>query len=169
MPRNTDPTRPTVLLVRTRDKGCVVCGSHWSPTTQHRNSRGMGGTLSDAINRPSNLIVLCGSGTTGCHGWVEDHPMFSREAGWALRSTDNPLEHPVLYLDGWFYLDDLGQRIPDPITAELRGGRRRRGGGSGGGSVPVNDPDVGGSWPPDKAREAAAQDALRPWGSPRGR
>lgn len=169
MSRNTDPDRATVIVVRDRDGGCVVCGTSWSPTTQHRKARAMGGTHSLAINRPSNLIVLCGSGTTGHHGWVEAHPTFSREAGWALRSTDDPLTVPVLYPDGWFLLDDLGNRIPDPLTSRPApdpGGHR--------GCFPrgwrerVDDPHVGGSWPPAASGEEGSPDALRPWGSAHG-
>ena len=170
MSRNTGASPEVVQQIRERDGGCVVCGTHWSPTTQHRNARRMGGTRAVEINSPSNLLVLCGSGTTGHHGWVEHHPHFAREAGWALHSTDDPLTVPVLYPDGWFLLDDHGNRIPDdtlrPVLPRTRG---HRGGGPGGWGEALNDPDVGGPWARDKAGETAAPDALRPWGDPVGR
>lgn len=79
-------TRRTVLL---RDNlSCVACGltvavedgDHIRPihqySLQHRKARGMGGTgLKD---HPENLIVMCGTGTTGCHGRAEQNP------GWAI-------------------------------------------------------------------------------------
>jgi hypothetical protein len=164
--RNTDPARSVVAAIRERDGGCVVCGTHWSPTTQHRVARGMGGTRSLAINLPSNLITLCGSGTTGCHGWVEHHPVFSREAGWSVPRGVDPRTVPVLYPNGWYLLNDDCELIPSdglPVPTDPRG---HRGGRVGGWGVPVDDPDVGGSWPPPAAGETAAPDAVRPWGSP---
>ncbi len=39
---------------------------------QHRRARGAGGTrLAEAHTNLANLLLLCGTGTTGCHGWVE--------------------------------------------------------------------------------------------------
>lgn len=166
MSRNTDPDRPTVAAVRLRDGGCVVCGTHWSPTTQHRIARGMGGTRDAAINRPSNLITLCGSGTTGHHGWVEHHPAFAREAGWALSRTDDPLTVPVLYPDGWFLLDDTGNRIPDDTLREPRA-RGHRGSSSRGWGELEHDQDVGGPWPAGTPWPAGEADPVRPWGGPR--
>jgi hypothetical protein len=38
---------------------------------QHRRARGSGGSYLVESNGLDNLLVLCGTGTTGCHGWVE--------------------------------------------------------------------------------------------------
>lgn len=90
-PRNTGPDDGTTALVVQRDYGCCVkCsrslgagrGFDWS--IQHRCARGAGGTRLAWKNMPGNLILLCGSGTTGCHGWVEGHPAEAIEAGWAV-------------------------------------------------------------------------------------
>ena len=54
---------------------CARCGkdvTYIQSSIQHRKARGMGGTNDPSINSPANLIVLCGSGTTGCHG--HHHP-----------------------------------------------------------------------------------------------
>jgi hypothetical protein len=64
--------------VRDRDPACVVCGAGDPLTVQHVIPRGMGGT-SIPID-PRLAIVLCGSGTTGCHGMVESA---GRRDGWA--------------------------------------------------------------------------------------
>lgn len=70
----------TVLeTVITRDQhSCVRCGRPVTHLTRgvawsihHRRPRGSGGTSLAWVNQPANLIVLCGSGVTGCHGWVE--------------------------------------------------------------------------------------------------
>jgi hypothetical protein len=50
--------------------------------------------------RASNLITLCGSGTTGCHGWVHSHPQSATDAGWIVskfrKQQDTP-DIPVTY------------------------------------------------------------------------
>jgi hypothetical protein len=94
---DTGPDDATVKVVLGRDVyRCVRCGTdllgprgvRWS--IQHRRARGMGGTTRPDTNRPQNLIALCGSATTGCHGWVEDHPTAAEAAGWRVRQSDDP-------------------------------------------------------------------------------
>lgn len=48
--------------------------------THHVLPRSAGGT-----DDPENLLALCGSGTTGCHGWLHAHPEEARKMG-ILRS-----------------------------------------------------------------------------------
>lgn len=43
----------------------------------------------------SNCVLLCGDGTTGCHGWVENHPDAAAEEGFHVRSWQEPREVPV--------------------------------------------------------------------------
>lgn len=45
----------------------------------------------------ANLILLCGSGTTGCHGWVHANPALSYEMGWLLKGWQTPEVEPVSY------------------------------------------------------------------------
>lgn len=152
--KHTGPALAVVQQVRARDgHACVICLSPDPLTTQHRVSRGMGGSLPDWVNLPANLITLCGSGTTGCHGWVEAHPTFAQEAGWSVRRTVLfPADVPVLYPEGWMLLNDYGTRSPVDaavwgLPASVEGPRGHRGsGGSGWGEVRV-DPQVGPSWP----------------------
>jgi hypothetical protein len=47
---------------------CVMCGQRGS-NRHERVPRSQGGPR-DAFN----TVILCGSGTTGCHGWVTEHP-----------------------------------------------------------------------------------------------
>jgi hypothetical protein len=99
-----------------RDKGlCQRCGKWvaleqrgvafgWS--VQHRKHRSRGGD-----NRMSNLIVLCGSGTTLCHGWVEGNPLAAQEDGWAVPGwvpNEDIYQHPVSTPWGLCMLDDEG-------------------------------------------------------------
>lgn len=71
----------------------------------------MGGTRDSAANSPANLIALCGSGTTGCHGWVESHREQARADGYLVPRGSDPQKVPVRDLAGreWT-LDDMGAK-----------------------------------------------------------
>lgn len=109
MARGTDPSAATVRLVRERDDWrCARCAG-WGPlSTQHRVARGMGGTRWPGINLPSNLLTLCGSGTTGCHGWVEAHPQWSKAHGWSVLRGVDPADVDVWTWRGWVRLTATG-------------------------------------------------------------
>ena len=86
---------------------CIRCGAPSPLTLQHRRARGMGGSSDPSTNGTANLIVLCGSGTSGCHGWVESHPTEANLAGWRVAQRCDPENIPVLYeLEGISYLLD---------------------------------------------------------------
>jgi hypothetical protein len=62
---------------------CVRCGHYLSGvwpgySCHHRQSRSVGPDTLD------NRIMLCGSGTTGCHGYVHAHPVEARDKGWIV-------------------------------------------------------------------------------------
>jgi hypothetical protein len=84
-------------LVYKRDAWCCVrCGLFvmgQPHNVHHRIRRSQLGPHS-----PENLILLCGSGTTGCHGWVHANPKVARLNGWLLRSGDIPLLTTVSYV-----------------------------------------------------------------------
>lgn len=58
----------------------------------------MGGSGDPAANLPSNLIVLCGSATTGCHGWATGRPAEAGKdgRGWVVQRGMVPAAVPVL-------------------------------------------------------------------------
>ncbi len=58
---------------------CVRCGVRGS-NRHERLPRSQGG-LRDEFN----TVVLCGSGTTGCHGWVTEHPNLAELEGLYVR------------------------------------------------------------------------------------
>ena len=74
---------------------------------------------------PSNLVSVCGDGTTGCHGWKEAHPDEAAARGWTVSrhgadTTKIPilLWHPHWAMDAprWFRLGDdytLTPEAPD--------------------------------------------------------
>lgn len=76
----------------------------------------MGGTRWPGINLPSNLLTLCGSGTTGCHGWVEHHPTWAKAHGWSIsqhgRHLFSTVSVAVWTWRGWGFLRDDGTWLP---------------------------------------------------------
>lgn len=91
--------------IRERDAGlCARCGRPCPPgagSVHHRRPRGMGGSRDPLTNDPSNLVLLCGSGTTGCHGYLEAFRSESLETGWLLRQGADPRTSPVLVGGRW--------------------------------------------------------------------
>lgn len=57
-------------------------GIAWS--AHHRRPRGNGGTSDPRVGSISNCLILCGSGTTGCHGWVETYRAMARDYGYLI-------------------------------------------------------------------------------------
>ena len=119
MTRNTGPTPTVVALVLDRARmQCEIghtCGGkylagdrgqHWS--LHHRRSRGMGGTSNPAINLPANLLAACGSGTTGCHGFVESNRLWALDLGLLIRTVDERLTQAAYTIHGNVLLNDAG-------------------------------------------------------------
>ncbi len=101
------------LIATLRDGECVRC-HRGVPNRHHRQGR-------DPFNSiPSNLLLLCGSGTTGCHGWAHANPVEARAHGFIVSSyvaVEEIQEVPVLLwrrIDGivmrrtWALLNDDG-------------------------------------------------------------
>jgi len=65
------------------------CG--WGATSRdHRKDRSVGG-----LTVVSNLQILGGTGTTGCHGWKSSHPKEAVAEGWAVPGYGDPAEWPA--------------------------------------------------------------------------
>lgn len=96
-------------------QGCEVGdrrGVDWS--IHHRLPRRMGGTKRPEVNQPSALIVVCGSGTTGCHGWIEARRAEAYDMGLLLRAGDNPAQVPVELAVGLVWLTEDGRYSDNP-------------------------------------------------------
>ncbi|MGN6162551.1 MAG: HNH endonuclease [Marmoricola sp.] len=96
------PTGPSVGVreeVWERAGGyCERCGKAIGTSAMsvhHRRPRRMGGTTDPAVNTPANLAILCGSGTTGCHGEIESHRTEAYADGWLLHAGQDPADVPV--------------------------------------------------------------------------
>lgn len=124
-PRYTGPNNLTRLAVLKRDGlQCVRCGCPAGPeagpySIQHRIARGVGGT-----NIIQNLLLLCGSATTLCHGAVESKSdPHDLARGYRLESWQDPAAEPVMIVtspDGGgitVWLSDDGEYLleqPEP-------------------------------------------------------
>ena len=98
-------------LILDRDGGkCFRCGRTvvWWPTGEsrrpeivcaysihHRRPRGMGGSKDPISDHPANGLTLCGTGTTGCHGWVESHRSAALADGYLLEHPQDPRSAPI--------------------------------------------------------------------------
>jgi len=72
----------------------------------------MGGTRWKGINLPSNLMILCGSGVTGCHGRTESDRFGGLASGWLVQSGQDPAYVKVLIGGSWVYLgNDYKYRV----------------------------------------------------------
>lgn len=108
--RRQRPTGPTPVQRRAvacrANWCCELCGTQlgdpghparwYEPHSfHHRRPRGMGGTTRVETNEPPNLLLLCGTGTTGCHGRVEADRAAAIAAGWLVAQTQDPSTVPV--------------------------------------------------------------------------
>lgn len=121
--RSTGPSPEVVRVVAKRDEGrCAVCGERVTGTrgldhsVHHRLGRKRGGTQRPWVNFPSNLILLCGHGSAGCHlkvgtegWWARDNGFVVREGRWL--PTQVLVEHAV---HGPVYLLDDGGISHEP-------------------------------------------------------
>ena len=91
----------------------------------HRVNRSQGGRTV-----VSNLQVIGGTGTTGCHGWITEHPEDAVAEGWAAPGYATPSEWParrwlygtagLLRLAWVLYADDGGiAEIPEVEAMRL--------------------------------------------------
>ena len=121
-------TPKTVKLVLEREGGrCFWCrkwiasgirGIDYS--IHHRCPRGAGGTKAAWSSAASNALALCGTGTEGCHGWVEANRSLALDLGLlvsGVAAAVNPARRPALIpvtdRDGtmWALTDD-GRCLP---------------------------------------------------------
>jgi hypothetical protein len=111
--RDTGPSRKVGDVVRDRFEGrCARCGQQ-GHTKQHRIPRQSGGSRNDPrINKMSNLVWLCGDGTTLCHGEVESNRIQGRKDGYLVRRREDPNLAPMRLWDGRrVLLKDDGQVV----------------------------------------------------------
>lgn len=110
---STGPDEDTRMTVYLRANGyCERCGvglNGKAVSIHHRRPRRMGGTSDPIINTVPNLLLVCGSGTTGCHGWIESNRTAAYQSGWLLHSGQDPESIPAqIYGKGFRLLTSQG-------------------------------------------------------------
>lgn len=105
-----------VVVIERAGGKCERCGNNapYSPfSVHHRAPRRSGGSRDPLVNTPSNLVLLCGTGTTGCHGEIESYREAARESGWLLSSVTHAERVAVRLWDGrWVRLTGDGCYTP---------------------------------------------------------
>lgn len=103
-PRSTGPTQAQRDRVARRAAwSCEVCclvlhdGTSWVEphSFHHRRPRGMGGTTQADANAAYQLLLVCGTGTTGCHGEIESNRQHALDLGWLVSQHADPATTPV--------------------------------------------------------------------------
>ena len=98
-------------IVAARSGGrCERCGRYRAESMHHRRKRSHGGPWA-----PSNVVHLCGDGTTGCHGWIEHHAAKAEVEGFHVPSWEDEREVPLTvstFPALPVLLDDEGLLIP---------------------------------------------------------
>ncbi len=98
---NTGPSTAVRAVVMARAGNCCErCGisiADQPASIHHRQARGMGGTKDPAANDVPNLALLCGTGTTGCHGHIESHRTQAIADGWIVPKWGDP--QPIRMVD----------------------------------------------------------------------
>jgi len=90
------------LALERAQYSCEICGRQLSDrrgvdwSAHHRRPRAAGGTADPAASTAANCLIICGGGTTGCHGVVEAHRGAAYVAGWLVWQGQDPAEVPVL-------------------------------------------------------------------------
>ena len=77
---------------------CERCGCA-GQSVHHRKKRSQGGGWSW-----ENLVFVCGTGTTGCHGWIEHNPNDAEWEGFHVRPWQQSAAIPVKYQGEWALL-----------------------------------------------------------------
>ena len=96
---------------------CEVCGGRGATNAHHRVNAGQGGRATRG-----NLLLVCGSGTTGCHGRITANPAWARAQSYTVGGTFEPCDVPVVRWSRWtgspqvVLLDDRGGIAPTDRT-----------------------------------------------------
>ena len=116
LPLVRQPSRKTCDLVDARDEyRCVRCGrSVYEVLYFSRHHRHMRSHPFKELHSAANLILLCGTGTQLCHGWIHAHPKEAMENGWLVSGfNDHPETVPILTAQhGWVLLNLDGTYTP---------------------------------------------------------
>ncbi|WP_166790639.1 MULTISPECIES: hypothetical protein [unclassified Cryobacterium] len=119
------PDDVTAMVDGRDEQKCTRCGVWISDngSRHHRMRRAVGGHLVE------NIILLCGSGSSLCHGWAHSHPAAAILAGyiiptWIEDIAEVPLQVHTPGVNGrgnksWMVLTTAGQREHLPTVEAM--------------------------------------------------
>jgi hypothetical protein len=96
-------TRAERLAIDRDGPTCRRCGrdlTDFPASVHHRQPKGSGGGSAARYDRVENEVVVCGTGTTLCHGWIHGHPKPAYATGWLVHRWDDPGTVPLVPLTG---------------------------------------------------------------------
>jgi hypothetical protein len=85
----------------------------------HRRGRKMGGTARPDTNLLSNLLLVCGHGTIGCHWWIGQNARAAAERGLIVREGEDPAKVEVELASGARVLLDPTSQFYIPVPPDL--------------------------------------------------
>lgn len=100
---------------------CARCGKQLDGIPASLHHRRLRSHPFAGLHEVSNLIWLCGTGTTGCHGWVHAHPSLAEEHGYIVHAWEDPRKIPIdhaIYGKCWLWDDGTVGNTPEPKKAE---------------------------------------------------
>lgn len=82
---------------------CAWCGRTYPLNRHHMVFRSQGELYRDGKKVPKPTIVLCGSGTQGCHGLAHRRRLHFKYDGelWGLETAEPTKYQTALEMDGW--------------------------------------------------------------------
>lgn len=78
----------------------------------------MGGTTRPEANALTNLLLVCGSATTGCHLRIESNRTWAYVQGYLVHQEHDPETTPVAYRGVLVFLNTDGTLTPIDTTQE---------------------------------------------------
>ncbi len=94
-------TQAELAAIARDGDACLRCGRNLQgiPASVHHRLKRSAGTKAQ-VDRVENLVVVCGSGTTGCHWHIHDQPHESFDDGWMVRRGADPAGKPLTTTNG---------------------------------------------------------------------
>ena len=106
------PSREVRELCGERDQArCVICGKPLYGVPASLHHRRMRSHPYDAMHKAANLIWVCGSGTTFCHGMIHANPALAYKMGWLVHSYETAVNVPIYTWHGWMMLGNNGSMV----------------------------------------------------------
>ncbi len=98
---------------------CLRCGRNLEGIPASLHHRKLKGRKVPKIewDLVENIATMCGTGTTGCHGWAHHNRSAAKTDGWIVASWDIPHREPMHDLrNNMITLMQDGTKIIDPIA-----------------------------------------------------